>query len=267
MERYRLKNIIILILVLVNCFLLGSLTLRKHAESSARQRREDQLVALFASDGMTLDSNVFTTKSPPKALSMHHSEELEQKVAAFFLGKRLILEKQNSVRIYTSEMGSVLFREDGSFEISLTLTTDAEDICLDFCKTFSYAPPVLLPDETNSGTITTVRLLNQVPVYNATVSFRFKQGILTTVKGTLLPEQSVTVKLQQETLSAFAALTAFQNMRRESGTVVSAVSDLYPCYELQSTSSYPLLLIPTWCIVTDTSKYYVDCLSGLVSPG
>ena len=46
MERYRLKNIIILILVLVNAFLLASLSIRKSAEQDAFRRTAEQLVTL-----------------------------------------------------------------------------------------------------------------------------------------------------------------------------------------------------------------------------
>ena len=48
MERYRLKNIIILILVLVNISLLSSLLYRKSEEYGMLRRTEDELVELFA---------------------------------------------------------------------------------------------------------------------------------------------------------------------------------------------------------------------------
>ena len=55
MERYRLKNIIILILVLLNAFLLVSLGIRGTKEHTARRAQQQELVALFAADGMTLE--------------------------------------------------------------------------------------------------------------------------------------------------------------------------------------------------------------------
>jgi len=67
--------------------------------------------------------------------------------------------------------------------------------------------------------------------------------------------------------SAFAALTAFQNMRRETGAVVSEITEVAPCYRLQSSSSAPMALLPHWCIVTDTSLYYVNSLTGAVTAG
>ena len=55
MDRCRLKNIIILILALLNGFLLFSLAQRRVSEQRAFRRTAEQMVALFAGDGMTLD--------------------------------------------------------------------------------------------------------------------------------------------------------------------------------------------------------------------
>ena len=55
MDRFRLKNIIILILLLVNGFLLGTLAMRKSAEQEFFRRTAEQLVELFEADGISLD--------------------------------------------------------------------------------------------------------------------------------------------------------------------------------------------------------------------
>ena len=55
MERYRLKNIIILILALLNAFLLAALSIRGSGARTARRTQQQELVALFAADGMELD--------------------------------------------------------------------------------------------------------------------------------------------------------------------------------------------------------------------
>ena len=49
MDRYQLKNVIILILLLVNGFLLGSMAYRGTAARAARDRSVEQLVELFSS--------------------------------------------------------------------------------------------------------------------------------------------------------------------------------------------------------------------------
>ena len=86
MDRYLLKNIIIIILVLVNGFLLGSLSMRYWSAAKAQDQMEEQLVALFASDGMELDPDIISQDAPPSSLSLSRDLDREQAAAAFFLG-------------------------------------------------------------------------------------------------------------------------------------------------------------------------------------
>ena len=58
MESSRLKNIIILILVLLNLSLLLSLGGRQTSARSARRQSTEQLVELFAANEVTLDPNL-----------------------------------------------------------------------------------------------------------------------------------------------------------------------------------------------------------------
>ena len=53
-------------------------------------------------------------------------------------------------------------------------------------------------------------------------------------------------------------------MRHESSSVVSTITDISLCYELQSTAAAPMALVPSWHIVTDTASFYVNCVSGAV---
>lgn len=270
MDRYQLKNIIIIILLLVNGFLLGSLIARDSAARAARTRSAQQLVELFAEDNLALDPEVISDKAPPSAYALSKTAEREQAVASFFLGKSLshAQEGDGVYTTYTSPKGAAMFRSDGSFDIAGTLATeDVESFCRSFCETFSYTAPELLLDDTGSGTAEAVYRYNKNLVFNASVTFTISQGTLTMVSGTLLPESGTMTESSQEPLSATAALIAFQTFRRESGASASAIEDMYPCYELQSTAATPMLLSPSWCIVTDIAKYYVNCVSGAVNPG
>ena len=55
-------------------------------------------------------------------------------------------------------------------------------------------------------------------------------------------------------------------MRRASAAVVSTVTDIQPCYELQ-TSGTTMSLAPAWRVVTDTEDYYVNAYTGAVTAG
>ena len=265
MDRSLLKNIIIIILVLVNGFLLTTLLMRQTSAVHSRQQTEEQLTELFAADGMTLEKQAFSRKTPPPVFALTRNPELERSVAAFFLGSSLIQEDQGGgTHTYTADSGVARFRSNGSFEVAGTLSTgDAESLYRSFCKNFSYDSLRFDLDDTGTGTATAVCICNDLPVFNCIVTFTISHGELRTVSGVFLSHEGNSLVSETEPLSAAAALTAFQNVRREIGAVVSSVTELTLCYELQNSST--LMLTPAWCIATDTKQYYVNCLSGAVT--
>lgn len=261
----------IIILVLLNLALLASLSYRKTAERAARLRTQEQLVELFAADGMELDGSIIPSYTPQPQLTMSRDEKREREVAAFFLGEALQYEDQGGgICSYTSSYGVALFRGDGSFDIVGSKTVEDEDIgavCRSFAKKFSYGEPSLTLDENETGSAVMVYQHDGQQVYNCLVTLQVEDGEIQTVSGTILPENGAVTSTERELLSSSAALTAFLKMRRETGAVVSTVSGIYPCYRLQSTTAVPMSLTPAWCIITDTSRYYVNCVSGAVTTG
>lgn len=265
MDRRRLKNCIILILVLMDLFLLSSLILQNGAIHPTQRTVVEQQVALFAADGITLDPDLVSGQTPPESRTLVRSSELEHRVAAALLGNHLSQSDQGGgIYSYSSSRGAAMFRSTGSFDAAGTLAQNGASFCRTFCKNFGYSEPDFQLDETGSGTATVTRLCGDYPVFNCTVTFSLSQGVLTGISGTLLPEEHTETSSETEPLSASAALTAFQKLRRETQAVVSSITDLYLCFELQSVSA-TITLIPSWCIVTDTSSYYVNCITGTVT--
>lgn len=267
MERFRLKNIIILILVLLNGFLLFSLAQRRTSERNAFHRTSEQLAALFEEDGMTLEPGAISRDLPPDGVTLTRDTALEEQAAAFLLGEALSSSDQGGGLFhYAGPAGEALFRSSGGFEAAGTLAReDVEDFCRDFCRTFSYEAPDLRLDEEGNGVLTAPGIYGRLPVFNCAVTFTVENYILTAVSGTLLPKTGAAVPADQP-LSAAGALVAFQRMRRESAAVASTVTDTRLCYELQ-VSGASMSLAPAWRIVTDTEDYFVNCLTGAVTAG
>lgn len=232
----------------------------------ARRTQQQELVALFAADGMTLDPALIPTDTAVSTYALIRDETAERKAAAFLLGDNLERTTQGGgIYTYTSQQGAAAFRDTGSFDAAGSLSQEnAEAFCWDFCKAFSYDTPIFTLDETGSGTATAVRLWNGTPVFNAAVTFTIDQGRVLSASGALLPETGAETSSGQKPLSAFAALTAFQQMRHTSSSVVSSITEVSLCYELQSTTAAPMALVPSWRIVTDTATFYVNCISGTV---
>ena len=268
MERYRLKNIIILILLLMNSFLFSGIIYRESQESSLLRRSEEELIQLFADSGMTLDPDAISWETPPAGISISRSNELERSAARFLLGTNLHITQQGSATAYSSSSGTVLFRAGCIFEASGTLAEkDGEGFCRSFCKTFSYEEPQFALNEEGSGTASAVFRYEKRPVYNATVTFTLEQDRVIHISGTLLPTSGTALSSDKTPLSAAAALTAFQQMRQEESTVASSILQTKLCYEMVSSPSATLTLGSAWCIVTDIAKYYVNSSTGAITVG
>ena len=267
MDRSRLKNIIIIILLLLNVFLCASLVLRETSIRSAHNRTVEQLTALFAEDDMELSAAAISQDVPPSAFSFTRDPALERKVAAFFLGDGLTPDSRGDsiYTAYTGSLGTAQFRSNGSFDVSGTLSEgNAEAVCRSFCSTFALDAPTFLLDETGTGKAVAAYRYDHLPIYNCTVTFSIRDGCLVAVSGTLLPTTAAAFTAEQTPLSAAAALVSFQQYRRESGASASSVTGTYLCYELQS-SATSLSIAPAWCVETDVAKYYVNCITGSVS--
>ena len=119
MERYRLKNIIILILALLNVFLLISLGIRGTEERNARRIQRQELVSLFAADGMTLDPGLIPEDTELSVYTLPREEALEKNAASFWLGSVSERTAQGGgIYTYSGSRGAAIFRDTGSFDIA-----------------------------------------------------------------------------------------------------------------------------------------------------
>ena len=164
----------------------------------ARRTQQQELVSLFAADGMTLDPALIPTDTAVSTYALIRDETAERKAATFLLGDNLERTTQGGgIYTYTSQQGAAAFRDTGSFDAAGSLSQEnAEAFCRDFCKAFSYDTPIFTLDETGSGTATAVRLWSGTPVFNAAVTFTIDQGRVLSASGALLPETGAEYKIR-----------------------------------------------------------------------
>ena len=100
MDRRRLKNCIILILVLMNLFLAVSLLSRAGTLHTVQRTAAEQQASLFAADGITLDPELISDQTPPFAQALSRDSEQESRAAASLLGSQFSYSDQGG-GIYT----------------------------------------------------------------------------------------------------------------------------------------------------------------------
>ena len=265
MQTYRLKNIIILILVMVNACLLVLLLQRQSAQRQAWEESRTQIAALFRSESIALEPGDIPAGESLPPVSFTRSAEREKALAEAILGDGLIASDEGGgIYVYTGDSGTARFRSNGAFDITVIRAPreEPEALCRRICRDFSYGEAEAVFSA--GTTVYTAPLLSGgAEVVNCTVTFRFTGNILTAVSGFVLPEKSVAAA--GEPMSAVTALTLLLQSRSTSGAIASTVTAITPAYVLESTPAAPLALTPVWLISTDTYEYYVNCASRAVS--
>jgi len=265
MDRTRLKNIIILILALMDLFLLGSLAMRRSQERADRLRMEAELTELLASEGIRLSTGL-PDELPPAGRTLHRDVSADRLLASSLLGSGMTeSDEGGGIYAFTSPTGRAQFRASGRFEAAGQLAkSDPEAVCKKFCQAFGYGD-LTLELEGGSGAGSAVQYFEGYPVVNAAVEFLVEDNCLISVSGVHLPSEAAAGGQPASAMTAATALSKFLEARRASGAVVSELTDLYLCYEAQSSAAAPISLSPSWCVATDTGDYYVNCATGAVT--
>ena len=261
METRRLKNIVILILVLLNVFLAALLLNFRLQGARARRDMLEKLEVLFATNAISLSEDLELDVPPLSTLSVQRDLETEAEIAAMLMGETVPAEHQGGgIYSYTGARGAVHFRSGGNFDYvpDEQHLDDPQAFCQSFCETFGYEPTAALSGET--GTFTAVQTLEGSAVYNCTVSFQFRSGDLISLAGTYASTASTASS--QTSLTAVDALVQMLNYRNETGMVCNSIQRIVPVYELQSGPSAALQLAAKWQITADAYEYYVDCATG-----
>jgi len=265
----RLKSIVIIILLLANAFLLVLLLSQRAEENAAHGRSFDQLIELYAANGIALDRGLLENFSA-ELLDVQPARDLdaEQAFAAGVIGSVSSIDSGGGIyRYYSADgmnSGVCLIRSSGALEATLNRAVDDPDrFCSDLCIPYGYRIFEILTSGADT-TITAYCLLGELEVYNGSLTFSFSSGTLTSVTGTLLPPID-TADVGTASLDAVTALVRFLDYRNASGAVCTEIMDIRGGYLLQSTTAAPQRLVPVLRVATDVYDYYVNIETGEVT--
>jgi len=263
-ETYRLKNIVIVLLVFVNIFLL-ILTASNYAlRRAAKQKLVDQTVSLLAASGISVDAEEISDLTLPDTLTLSRDESRELSLVRYVLGNVKRTDEGGGVYYYQNENGSATFRNNGSFEIGIRSSQNTSPLSFanDFCKEYGYSD---ISVATRSGwtTITATSEAKGISIYNCSLTMRFSGQHLSGISGYYVSSSSAESSAG-DGISAVNALVSMLDYCTREGTICNAITDMSVGYILQSTASTPLALVPVWKISSDSYTYYVNSSDGSV---
>lgn len=259
METRRLKQIAILILLALNVALLLLLGGQRLQERRQLREAEAQLRTLYQQYGLSISPAADLQQIPPSTLSLTRQDKAELALAAKLLGEQPAFYDHGSlIYRYVGQNGTLQFRSNGSVEgISLCIPTENPR---DFATTLYHSLDMVVTQdllEDQSGQITAVQTLRDIPMSGCELTLDFENGFLTQVSGCYISTEAAT-QLSSGRYTCATALTLLLNHYLSAGIVFQQVEGLSCLYRLQSTPD-SLTLVPLWKIVTDTSTWLVDC--------
>lgn len=267
----KLKNLIILLLVLVNLLLLAILIPLRRESRQQQELADAALESLFAQYGVTLESGTLPATQQLYTLEFSPDGDALPAMRAL-LGDNVLLSADDSTRyvqIYSSPQGECQLSRTGALEARLsgrTAQTDLQQAAAAEMEAMGMETAfVSAPSRSSAGiyTVTATQQLLGVPVFSSALEFTYFNGLLTRISGTVFPDTSNLTRTDDTAgISCADALVSFLSSRDQLGWVGSMVTDVTQgYYRLDTASAAVIRLVPGWRITTDTGAFWVNGIS------
>lgn len=268
MEWRKVKNIIILVLLLVNGFLLILVGARRGGMRRYEQAALTQTIQVLANNGIQVEETGIASADGLSARSMERSAAEEERMVCALLGETVSGENRGGgLYIYQGGSGQVSFRGGG--ELTAVLgedgrwrTDDPESHAAGLLRAMGVeAESVRAELEGGTGSVVFRQLWDGAPLFSCQVKFTYEGGRLKGLSGSLLAAAE-TEGEEGQLLSLPTALLRFLDEVLDSGDVCSAILSMEPGYLTSQSFTSAVRLTPVWRISGNTADYYLDAVTG-----
>jgi len=262
----KLKNIILIILLITNLFLLGLVGLREWNASRYEEQARADAVQVLEQNGIRMELDALPEDQTLLMATVTREREKESKELTPLLGAVEELAEGGGRYRYTGEKGEatilsrgefVIYLNEGAYPLSGTMEEHSEKILammgLDAVAVSSW----------KDGAYDRVSLLqcwNGVPVRTCQIEVTYFEGDLRAVTGTQLsgtPQAGGEVEL-----SAVTGLLRFLELLSVREDDCGRVNSMQAEYQFSTSLTEVSLLLPVWCFETDTGSYILDMTSN-----
>ena len=272
----KLKNIVILLLALVNVLLLALVLPLQQERRQQEALAMENLQDLFERYEVSL--HLESLPATESLYTLEFSPETDAALPAVqsLLGEMVLAQDDSTqyLSLYRSDLGQCQISRSGQLEARLVGREAESDLSQAVAKCLEdmgvEVASISAPNRVSAGvyTVQAVQQLLGVPVFSSTVEFTFHNSVLTRVEGTVYFDTANLYRTDDVTcISCADALVAFLSNRDALGWVGSSVSGVTQGYLRTETASATLVrLIPGWQISTDTGLFWVNGITRQVSP-
>lgn len=273
MEGTKLKNIVIIILLLLNGFLLFLVGGRRMEDSHSHDAARGSAIQIIREGGIALEEADVPREMTLGSMQARRDLAGENELAAGLLGKGMSVEARGGeVYRYTSPRGWLQFHSTGEFLAEFepgAFPLNGEEAPRHSAQLLAQLgfDAQLLEDAVTDGEggISFRQTVDGAPVLGCQATLNYREGSLVSITGGhRLPGQPHPTG-GESTLSVATALMRLYNGLKGLGDIYNRIESITPAYTLSVSLSGPARLEPVWYVKTDTGAYQLDTRTGQLS--
>ena len=263
----KLKNIILLILLLTNICLLGLVVSQSLQTSHQEQQTRENTVRFLTERGVQVEEKILPQSAELLPMITERDLEGEKTAAAALLQGEVETEPRGGeVYRYSNDRGSVQFHGDGTFSVSLEpgtypVTGELEEACAAVLAVMGFQGEVLKCGEEE---VSFCQSWNEIPLFSQKVSVVCTEGSVSAISGGRCLMGASRVDTTRETITVSTALVRLLNGISALGDVCSRIDSIEQGYVCSATLSGTMTMTPVWQVTTDTGAYQLDMVTGAV---
>lgn len=267
----RIKNIIILLLVVVNGFLLALVGFRAWRTEQGERETRERMIEILANNGIEFLPEEVPGEMPLTAWQTTPETPGETQ-AGELVGELRSVESAGGRITYTGAKGTAAFSSDGEVQADFLPNAwpcDKERIpsaTVEILNALGLSSVRVTDrrEEDSAVTVTVIQLWEGKPVFDRTLTLTWEGGGFTRLSGRCLLG-SGEMAAGSGSITAPTALARFLTALNDGGYVCSQITGMYPGY--LSEGSATVSLTPAWFIETDVWPRYfaVDGVTGAVT--
>lgn len=272
MEWSKLKNIIILILLAANLFLLTMAGVQRRNFTRYQEQAVQDVLTVLERNGITVAPEVIPEQMSLDSMTVLRERQLEEDLAHALLGEGTLSDLGGGRYSYESPVGSAEFRSNGNFSITFSAGLDLTDAMQDeaaHALTLSAAIGLnsivaeRIPSDNGGTAVVLYQTWQGIPVYSCRITAEYRDGALWAVSGQRLMGEPQPTGAQEELLSIPSVLMRGLNGIHDMGDICSEITRLTPGYQMTNPVE-GTRMEPVWYIETDTGAYQLNAITGIL---
>ncbi|MDR0951787.1 MAG: hypothetical protein LBM18_02575 [Oscillospiraceae bacterium] len=271
MKKAKIKNIIILILVLVNGFLLA-IVLSDYAERSrVAGESESAIIEILKGRAIALPEDFSLPNFVPGQVALSRDPSSEKRSLSAIIGSAQVTDEGGDIYLYSGKSGSGQARGTGEFSLNLTSSNvsvgdDPIETAASVLRRMNIDCTTRDADVSGSGGNCSVTLsctYEGSVVWGSTVEVSFAGGKLSSISGRRLPENIESIYTPAAYPDAATIIMNFLRYLDSTGEVCTELAGIDTGYFPQVPQVGVFRLHPVWRIVSGVGKaYYFDAFTG-----